>query len=147
MTRGQKILAAAIVLIIALYVTGVATQGGSGGDADPRENKLVTMLGGWFGEPDDVDQADLSARCLAERTLTIEGNCVLRVRESGEDLRNVVLTAVDPVRLTTRAPHDDSVLDDDVDAGEQVKVAVDDRGGDISISCAGGKTCVVKVGR
>ncbi|GIH02133.1 hypothetical protein Rhe02_02000 [Rhizocola hellebori] len=143
LTRGQKILALVAVLIVALYVTGVATQQGSTGKVDPTENGLVKMLGRWFGSPDQAEPGELSAPCLAQQQLTIKDSCVLTVASSDKDLREVVLRAQQPVRLHTRAPHDDSFLDKDLTAGEEVKVTVDSSGGDVTLTCS---SCVVLVG-
>ncbi len=143
LTRGQKILALVALLIVALYVTGVATQQGSSGQVDPTENGLVKLLGRWFGGPDQAEPGELSAPCLAGGRLTIKDSCVLAVASSDKDLREVVLRAEQPVQLRTRAPHDDTFLDKEIAAGDQVKVTVDSSGGDITLTC---DSCVVLVG-
>lgn len=144
LTRGQKILAAVAVLIVALFVTGVATQGDDGEiTVDPQDNALVRTLGDWFGDPDPVDPADLAAPCLTGDTLTIEAVCVLTVAPADADLRELALRPDGALRLHTRAPHDDTDLDRDVAAAEQIDVAVDDQGVDITLSC---DKCTVKVG-
>ncbi|MBB5872962.1 hypothetical protein F4553_006396 [Allocatelliglobosispora scoriae] len=144
LTRGQKILAAVAVVIIALFVTGVATQGDDGEvTVDPTQNGLVKMLGGWFGSPDQAELGELTAPCLTESVLAIEGSCVLTVKGSDKDLREVLLQPDQALQLHTRAPHDDAVLDKDVEAGKEIKVAVDGDGVDITLSC---EKCTVKVG-
>ncbi|GAA1406497.1 hypothetical protein ACFQZ4_06060 [Catellatospora coxensis] len=142
LTRGQKILAAVAVLIVALYVTGVATAD-DGTMTDPTDNALVQQLGDWFGDPDPVDPADLSAPCLTDGVLVIEAGCVLTVAPADSDLREVELRPDGPLRLLTRAPHDDTILDRDVPAGEPIRVAVDDQGVDISLTC---DKCTVTLG-
>jgi hypothetical protein len=144
LTRAQKILAAVAVLIVALFVTGVVTQdGGEVAMADPRDNALVRTLGDWFADPEPVDPADLSAPCLTAGVLIVEASCVLTVAPADSDLREVELTSDQPLRLRTRAPHDDTVLDRDVPAGEPIRVAVDDQGVDITLTC---EKCSVTVG-
>lgn len=142
LTRGQKILAVVVVLIVALYVTGVSTPRGSDGDLDPTENGLVKMLGGWFGGPETAQLAELSSPCLTERTLSIKDSCVLTVAASDKELREVVLKAEQTAQLRTRAPNDDTILEKELTAGEQVRVAVDAEGSEITLSCA---ECAVEV--
>ncbi len=143
LTRGQKILAVVAVLIVALYVTGVATQQGPKEGVDPTQNGLVKMLGDWFGGPEAVLAEELSAPCLADGRLSIKDSCVLAVAASEKELREVVLKAEQPAKLRTRAPNDDTELDKDMTAGEQVKVAVDSDGAQITLTCA---ECVIVVG-
>ncbi len=143
LTRAQKILAAVAVLIVALFITGVVTQDGDVTMADPRDNTLVRTLGGWFPDPDPVEPADLAAPCLADGVLVIETSCVLTVAAAGSDLREVELTPDAALHLTTRAPHDDTVLERDLTAGEAVRVAVDDQGVDITLTC---DNCAVTLG-
>jgi hypothetical protein len=144
LTRGQKVLAVVAVLIVALYVTGVATQQGStSGQVDPTQNGLVKTLGRWFGGPDQAELGELSAPCLAQTQLTIKDSCVLTVASSGKDLREVVLRPQQPVHLRTRAPHDDALLDKDLTSGEEVKVTVDSSGADVVLTCS---SCVVLIG-
>jgi hypothetical protein len=143
LTRGQKILLAVAVLIVALYVTGVATPQGSGSGVDPTQNGLVKMLGGWFGGPGEVHAGELSAPCLADGRLSIKDSCVLAVAASDKDLREVVLTSDRPAKLSTRAPNDDTVLEQELTAGEEVRVAVDSAGAEITLTCS---ECALKVG-
>ncbi|MDI1463787.1 hypothetical protein QEZ54_22640 [Catellatospora sp. KI3] len=143
LTRGQKILAAVALLIVALYVTGVATQNDQESMADPTDNALVQTLGDWFGDPDPVDPADLAAPCLADSVLTIEGSCVLTVAGAEADLREVALRPDAELHLHTRAPHDDTDLDRDVPAAETIRVAVDGDGVGITLTC---DKCTVTIG-
>lgn len=143
LTRGQKLLALTAVVIIALFVTGVATQDGSGEQSDPSQHPLVKTLGRWFGGPDPVTGDELSAPCLSAGRLTIEDICVLSVAPSDKDIREVRLHAEDAVRISVRAPHDDEILDEDVEAGEDLNVAVDGDGVEITLTCG---ECTIVVG-
>jgi hypothetical protein len=145
MNRNQKILAVVAALIIMLYITGVATQNnGSGGPPpDPTQNELVQTLGRWFGGADPVELREVSGACLSGSTLTIEDTCVIKVDSADKDLRELALKPDAAVHLTTRAPHDDSTLDKDLVPGETVKVAIDDQGTDITLSCS---KCTIAVG-
>lgn len=144
MNRNQKILAVVALVIIALYVTGVATQKGSDGPPpDPTQNELVKTLGRWFGGADPVALEEVSGACLSGSALTFEGSCVIRVKPSDKDLRELALKPDTAVRLSTRAPHDDATLDKDLKPGEVVKVAVDDKGADITLAC---EKCTIVLG-
>lgn len=146
MNRNQKILAVVAALIIALYVTGasISIQGGSGDDtSDPTQHPLVRKLGSWFGGADAVTLEEVSGPCLANGKLTIEGFCVVTVAPSDKDVRELHLKSDYAIHLKARAPHDEEVLEDDFDALEEFKVAVDDKGGDITLTC---DKCVVEVG-
>jgi hypothetical protein len=144
MNRNQKILAVVAALIIVLYITGVATENGSDGPPpDPTQNELVKTLGRWFGGADPVALEEVSGACLSGSTLTFEKTCVITVKPSEKDLRELALKPDTAVHLTTRAPHDDSTLDKDLEPGEVIKVAVDDKGADIILSC---DKCTIAVG-
>ncbi|HZM79964.1 MAG TPA: hypothetical protein VFC19_29880 [Candidatus Limnocylindrales bacterium] len=144
MNRNQKILAVVAALIIVLYITGVATQKGSDGPPpDPTQNELVQTLGRWFGGADPVALEEVSGACLSGSTLAFEGSCVITVKPSDKDLRELALKPDTAVHLTTRAPHDDSTLDKDLEPGKLMKVAVDDKGTDIKLTCS---KCTIAVG-
>ena len=144
MNRNQKILAVVAALIIVLYVTGVATQNGSGGASpDPTQNGLVKTLGRWFGGADPVALDEVSGACLSGSTLAFEGSCVITIKASDKDLRELALKPDSAVHLTTRAPHDDSTLDKDLEPGKVIKVAVDDKGAELKLTCA---KCTIAVG-
>jgi hypothetical protein len=144
LTRGQKILACTALLIVALFVTGVATQQRTSGEQpDPANNGLVKLLGGWFGGPDQVSPEDLSASCLNGNVLTIEGTCVLTVEPAAVQLREVRLRTDQPLHLKTRAPQGETILENAVEAGAEIKVTVDGEGADITLSC---QACSVLVG-
>jgi hypothetical protein len=145
MNRNQKILVVVAALIIVLYITGVATQNnGSGGEPqDPTHHELVQTLGRWFGGADPVALEEVSAACLSGTTLAFENTCVVKIKPSDKDLRELALKPDTTIHLTTRAPHDDSTLDKDLVAGEVTKVAVDDKGADITLSCS---KCTIVIG-
>ena len=142
LTRGQKILAAVAALLVALYVTGIAFRNDSE-PADPTQNALVRTLGDWFGSPDPVTAQEITGPCFADGKLTIKSSCVLTVQPSDKDLRNLFLVPDKPLHVKTRAPQDDAIVEKDAPAGEQFKVAVDNDGADVTLTC---ENCTVKVG-
>ena len=149
MTRRQKIVIIGVgVLLVLLYTGAAASGGGSGqGDASRKPGGIVGWLGDLFGQPPSVARADLSSPCLSGTTLTIKGSCKLTVAKSDDGTRRVKLHAVDAVTVASRAPQGSDTLTDDVDADTDVSVTVDGDGGDITLTCAGGKdTCTVTLG-
>lgn len=148
MSRRQKIVIIAVFVLIALMYTGaVAVGGGSGqGDASKKPGGIVGWLGDLIGDPPAADRKDLSADCLADKTLTIKGSCVLHVAKSSEGTRKVALKATDAVKVTSRAPQGSDDVTADVDAGKDVSVTVDGDAADITIACSGADTCTVTLG-
>lgn len=144
MSRRQKIVVCAILAALAvLYSGAVATGGGTGTGDAATGNGFVRWLGRLAGEPAAVVAADLSAGCLADTTIAVQGSCTLHVAASRQDLRRLRLHARDAVTVTARAPHGDSPVRDDVAAGTDVDVTVDGRGGDVTFACADTTTCVL----
>ncbi|WP_162907735.1 hypothetical protein [Allorhizocola rhizosphaerae] len=143
MTRGQKLLAVVAVVIIALYVTGAATQNRSTAPADPSQHGLVKALGGLFGGPPQARLDELAAPCLSGDRLSIKDSCVLTVASSDEDIREVRLKPDRVVSLKTRAPRGDSPVEETLEGGSTVDVAVDGDGVEIRLVC---KECTVIVG-
>jgi hypothetical protein len=148
MTRRQKIIVAAVLVAIALLFSGAVANGGGKGEGNAksgRSNGFIDWLGGLFGQPDNVGRNELTSTCLDGSTLTIKGSCVLTVAKSGKDLRQVKLHAKDAVSVTSRTPRGNDTATSDVKAGDDIKVSVDGKGGDITFNCADGSgaTCVV----
>lgn len=143
MTREQKILIAAGLLVIVLYVGAVASGRGSGeGDANSPVGGLVGVIAGWLGSSADADRVELSADCFNEAgQLGVEGSCTLKVAPSERDLRVVRLRTDQPVSVTARLPQSGRTATVEVAAGDETSVAVDGDGGDIALTC----TCVLTV--
>ena len=125
-------------VVVVLYVGAVANGAGSGdGRAGGRPGGFVSWLGGLAGHPPAVARADLRADCLADATLTVKGGCVLTVSASSRNLREVRLHVNDAVAISSRAPRRDTVVRNNVKAGDDVRVTVDGKGGDIALECGG----------
>src|SRR5690242_16939444 len=106
MTRRQKVLVTVVLAaLVLLYAAGMAGAGRSGdGSLTGRPGGIVGWLGGIVGQPPRAAPQELSSACLSERTLTVQGSCVLTVAGSGRTLRRVALHARDAVTVTARAP-------------------------------------------
>lgn len=148
LSRRQKLVIIAVfVLLVALYTGAAATGGGSGqGDASGHPGGIVGWLGGALGQPPAVARSDLSAPCLSEETLTVKGNCTVTVNGSTQDTRRLRLHATNAVTVASRAPQGSDTVTADVDAGKDVSITVDGKGGDIVITCPG-DSCVVTLPR
>ncbi len=152
MNGGQKVVLLVLVAVVGLFVVALVLPAGSGngdGDGDARKppGGLVGLLGDRFGGTADVDRTAVSSACLqpADR-LVFTGGCALSVSPGSGGLRIVRLHTLSAVHLTTRAPNSDLEISKDVQAGEDVSVAVDDEGGTIALACSGfGQSCTVAV--
>jgi hypothetical protein len=144
LSRRQKIVIVAVfAILVVLYTGAAATGGGSGqGDASGHPGGIVGWLGGVLGQPPAVDRPDLSAPCLSGDTLTVKGSCALTVKKSTKDTRRLKLHATDAVSVASRAPQGGDTVTADVEAGKDVSVTVDGKGGDVVITCPA-DTCVV----
>ena len=146
MSRRQKIAVVAVLAALALLYTG-ALAGGTGrgeGTAGTGPGGFVAWLGRLAGPPPAVARADLRADCLAGTTFTVRGTCTVRVAASDHGTRQLRLHAEDAVTVRARAPQGDTVVQSELDAGAEVKVTVDGKGGDLTLDCGGAdSTCVV----
>ncbi|MEV0809228.1 hypothetical protein [Micromonospora sp. NPDC050200] len=136
------------VLLVVLFVVAVGT--GRGGRGDPDDAGAVRWLGRLVGGSATVDPATVRAGCdRTENTLTVVGDCVLRVADPG-GLRTLVLRSPGRFRVAAPAPRDAGfTVDDEVEPAEDgtavAKVAVD-RATEITVGCAGGAACAVTIG-
>jgi len=80
------------------------------------------------------------------RRRVVLGSCVLTVAARDIDVRELRLTAVDPVRVETSVPRSDEAAAKDVAANEEVKVSVDRDGASITLVCLSASICAVNVG-
>ncbi len=146
MTRRQKIVVGAVlVLLVLLYSGAAATAGGPGGDsASLHPGGIVGWLGGLVGSPPTVARSDESAPCLAGDTLTIKQTCSLAVAKSSTKTRQVKLHVTDALTIDTRSPNSDNTISQDAKAGSDISVTVDDKGTNILFTCADSSNdCVV----
>lgn len=142
MSRRQKLAVGAVLGLIVLLYTGAVGNGARSGSGDAAHpGGVVGWLGGLVGHPPAAARSDLSAPCLTDRTLSVQGSCTLSVAKSSGGTRQVKLHATDPVRVESRAPDSRQTVTDDVKAGDDVSVTVDGTGGDIAISCPAADTC------
>jgi hypothetical protein len=149
LTRLQRILFAAVALIVVLFV--VAVSAGASGQRDlSRPPGFITWLGGVFGGPDPVAPTDVNGDCVpgqglpADRRLTIHSSCVLHVRAAGADLRQLKIHTEGAMSVEAPAPRGDTTVVKQLGAQDDVSVAVNSGGADITITCAA-SSCAVTV--
>jgi hypothetical protein len=145
-TRTKVLLIAVAVLVVVLFAAAAANQAGTGtGDANSRSG-LVDSLKGRAGSASAVVDGEIETDCRqAPNTFRFNGSCTLTVAPGGAALRSLVLRAGNAVTVTSRVPRKDFTVDDDLAAGEQVQVAIDDRGGPVALRCASLSPCVVTI--
>jgi hypothetical protein len=145
--RTRNFLIIALVLVLCCF-------GGSIGNPfrgdDAESHPIVGLLGRFADKGIAVPDLDIQAvpeSCRAgPDTFRFAGPCTLTVAEGGTGLRNLVLTGNTAMTVSARVPRKDFTVSDTVDAGEQVKVAIDEQGGAVLLTCAVLQTCVVTRG-
>lgn len=145
MSTGQKVLVGVLVVIVALFVVSVATQGRADDDTGAADGGLVGLLSDGLGSSTAVVRAELSGSCLDNgEPLSFQGDCVLRVAPSGERLRQLELrNDGPPLRVTARIPQRDDTADKTIETGKSIAVAVDGDGAPVVLGCLPLATCTV----
>jgi hypothetical protein len=149
LTRVQRILLGVVVLIVVLFIV-TESIGVGRGDGDPSQpGGLVTAMGQLFGKPPPVAPADLSGSCLptggipANKTLPVNGSCILRVAKSADDLRQLALQAKGGVTIQAPVPRGDDTATKQLADGDKLNVSVNGDGADITLTCVGKDPCAV----
>ena len=142
MSRQQKMVVAAVgVLIVVAFIAAVLNPGGAG-DSGP-----VAWLGRWVGDAAGAPSEDLAPDCQEpDGRLVFGGSCTIEVAGSDESLRLVTLTTEHPVRVTAPAPAGGYTVESELAAGELVRVAVGSDGAEIELDCQDDDDCVVTIG-
>lgn len=142
--RARNLLIVALVLFLCCFGGSI---GNPFGDDDSDSNGLVDFLGKFAGSANAVPDGDIQASCrTGANTFQFTGSCTLNVAEGGTGLRNLVLTSNKAMKVSSTVPRKDFTVSDDVKAGEEVKVAIDEPGGAVALVCAPLQTCVVTRG-
>jgi hypothetical protein len=148
MDSKQKVVIVALAAVVILFVVALAVQsGGEEGDASSIGSGPGGLLGSFGGSPAAVPASELTGSCGRQAsTIRVEGSCELRVRPSEDRMRLVRLRTNDEIDVTAPAPGDaDFDIDKELDAGQEVSVAVDAGGAEIHLGCGFGKTCTLVV--
>jgi Flp pilus assembly protein TadG len=145
--RTRNALIAALVLVLCCFGASVRNPFASD---DAGSNAIIDVLGRFAAKgtavPDSAIRASPAPCRTGPDTFQFTGSCTLTVAEGGTGLRNLVLTSSRAMTVSSTVPRKDFTVTDDVDAGEQVKVAIDERGGAVGLTCAPLQTCVVTRG-
>lgn len=162
LTRVQRILLAAVVAIVVLFVVAEGVGAGQGKGDPSRPPGFVNGLGDLFGEPDRVDPADLSGPCVpvdgmpADGLIAIGGTCVLRVDKADAGLRQLKMHARGGLTVEAPIPRGDEKGDGEEKGGgetavrelangEDLTVTIDAAGADITLTCVGTDSCGVEL--
>ncbi|WP_152363087.1 hypothetical protein [Microlunatus speluncae] len=144
MSTGQKVAVAVLVLLILAFVVAVVLPGrtgtgtGSAGDAAARFRDLVTA-------PAMVERSELITDCFQGDQLVFAGACTLWVAPSTQGLRLLRLRPDQPIELEAPAPRvDDFTIEAELDPGQEISIAVDERGGEIELDCEAAGNCIVR---
>ncbi len=145
--RTRNLLIVALVLFLCCF-------GGSIGnpfrDDDSDSNPIVDFLGKFASKagavPDSAIQAAPASCRTGPNQFQFTGTCTLNVASGGTGLRNLVLTSNKAMNVSSRVPRKDFKVSSDVEAGKPVKVAIDERGGAVVLTCPALQTCVVTRG-
>lgn len=128
------------VVVVALFVAAVLVGGSRQRGGPAQTDGLVGRLGELVGDPAAVPRTAVSADCVDEADpdlLVFAGGCAVVVRHDA-GLGLVDLVALTPLSVRAPAPEGDLVVDDDLAAGEDVRVAVGEGETRIDLRCGAG---------
>jgi hypothetical protein len=145
--RTRNLLIIALVLVLCCFGGSIGNPFRSGEvKSHPIVDFLSTFAGKGTAVADSAIQA-VPASCRAGAdTFQFTGSCTLTVAEGGTRLRNLILTSTSAMTVSSTVPRKDFPVSDDVAAGEQVSVAIDEQGSAVDLTCALLQTCVVTRG-
>lgn len=145
MSTGQKVAIAVLVLLTLAFVVAVVLPGRAGpstGSAD----ESAQVFRGLALAPAAVDRSELSADCFLGDRLVFAGDCTLTVAPSTQSMRILRLLPDRRVDLEAPAPRiDDFTIEAELEAGKEIPIAVDDRGGEIELDCEAVGDCIVEL--
>jgi hypothetical protein len=143
MSRRQRMVVAAVAVLVAAAFVAAVLNPGSAGDSGP-----VAWLGRWVGDAAGAAPRDLDPDCQQpDGSLVFGDSCTIQVASAAANLRLVTLAAEHPVRVTAPAPAGGWTVATDVAAGDLVRVAVGADGAGIDLACQNdGDDCVVRIG-
>jgi hypothetical protein len=140
--RTRNLLIVALVLFLCCFGGSIGNP--FGGDDDSSADGLVNFLGGFASKGIAVTDSEIEASCrTGPNTFRFTGSCTLNVRPGDTGLRNLVLTSNRALTVSSTVPRKDFTVSDNVPANQEVKVAIDERGGAVALTCAAVQTCVV----
>jgi hypothetical protein len=141
MSTSQKVLLGVLVVIVALFVTSVATGSRTGqGDADSGHSGPVSLLHRLTGGASTVPRKDVQAPGCpldANGVLTVTGSCALHVGKASSTRQLKLRVGAVPVTVTAPVPQQNYTKDQDVDPRAEIDVAIDKAGADVTVTCRG----------
>lgn len=135
--RTRNLLILALVLFLCCFGGSFANPFAS--DDETSENPIVAFLGKFASDSTTVPDADIRAEPAACRIgpnrFQFTTACTLHVAGGGTGMRNLILTGAKKMKVTSPVPRKDFTVTGDIEAGEEVKVAIDERGGAVALVC------------
>lgn len=145
--RTKVLLIVAAVLLVGLFAGAVANQRGTGRGDSSSSNGFIDFLGERAGSANAVADGEIQAPCRkAANTFQFNGSCTLRVAAGGAGLRSLVLRSTNAMTVSSRVPRKDFTVSDDIKPGEEMRVAIDEQGAGVGLTCALLATCLVTLG-
>lgn len=148
MDNRQKVVIGVLVAVVLLFVVAVVVQTQSDeGDAGAVSSDREGLLQSIGGDPAAVRLDELSGDCVRPNgTLIVQGSCDLEVAASDQRMRLVRLRTLQAISISAPAPEEaDFDIEDDLEPGKEVEIAVDRDGAEIELNCGFGNTCTLTV--
>ncbi len=145
MSTGQKVALAVLVLLVLGFVVAVVLPGRLGaGTGSAAES--ARLAGEMATAPVAVDRSELTADCFQGDQLVFVDGCTLTVGPSTQSMRILRLRPDRQVDLEAPAPRlDDFTIEAELEPGQEIPIAVDERGAEIALDCEAVGNCIVQV--
>lgn len=144
--RTKTLLIVAAVLLVCCFGGAVGNGRGEGTGGSGSRNGFVDFLAERTSGAATVPDADVQAPCrTGPATFQFAGACQLTVAAGGAGLRSLVLRAETPIHVSSRVPGKDFAVSEDAEAGDEVRIPVDEQGGPVTLTCPPLSECLVRL--
>ena len=137
--RTRNLLILALVLFLCCFGGSFANPFASKDESS--ENPIVAFLGKFAAKSTTVPDKDIRAQPTGCRTgpnkfqFQVVVPCVLNVAAGGTGMRNLVLSGDQKMKVTSTVPRKDFTVSHVYQANEEIKIAIDERGGAVGLAC------------
>jgi len=145
-----KVVVVLVVVVLAALVGAVAMSGRRGTTTTaPVDRKgFPAGLADRLGGTGRVDADDIEIRCeVVDGVITFSGSCEIAIAGSDERLRLLPLRAVSALTVIAPAPEaeEDYLIEDEVDAGQDVTLAIGAGRTVVTLGCGLGASCAATI--
>jgi len=146
--KRTKVLLVVVAVLLVCCFGGSLANGRGTGTGDPNSsNGFVDFLAERAGSANAVADGEIEAPCrTAPGTFQVLGTCTLTVVAGGTGLRSLVVRTDNAITVASRVPRKDFSVSDDVGAGDEKRIPIDEQGGPVTLACASISGCVVTLG-